>query len=366
MRSAGGGSWRYLYERLGEKRFQQLCGALLAHVFPDVVCYPVGQKDGGRDAVRSDRGHRYVYQVKWTNRRLRDPVAWLEGAIREEAANIRRLVSEGAEAYILLTCVAGTAARGRGTMDRLDERLKMHSEDFGIPMSCWWQADIDARVDAAPKELKWAYSDMLAGHDLVRYLIESGALEERDRELGTVLRKVVATQWQEDAKVKFRQVDMDNYDLTDLYVDVTAVPVQGPSRRPRLPRPRDKTELGGTAAHLLKSRTGLTVVRGAPGQGKSTLGQYLCQAHRAEFLKHPDYLGGRRPGLKADEPRLPLRAELRDYAVWMEGGDPLGDSDAEPARGKRPRPCSVEAFLAYLLHHRSGGLPVTVSTVMDI
>ena len=67
--------------------------------------------------------------------RLRDPVAWLDGAIREEAANIRRLVSEGAEAYILLTCVAGTAARGRGMMDRLDERLKVHSEDFGIPVS---------------------------------------------------------------------------------------------------------------------------------------------------------------------------------------------------------------------------------------
>lgn len=364
MTGASGSSWRYLYERLGEKRFQQLCGALLAHAFPDVVCYPIGQKDGGRDAVRSDRGRRLVYQVKWTNRRLRDPVAWLDDAVRKEAANIRRLVSEGAEEYILLTCVAGTSARAQGTMDRLDERLRVHSENFGIPMSCWWQADIDARVDTAPKELKWAYSDMLAGHDLVRYLIESDTLEARDRELGILLGKVVATQWQEDAKVKFRQVDMDNCDLTDLYVDVTALSVHGPSRRPHFPR--DKTELGGTAAHLLKSRTGLTVVRGAPGQGKSTLGQYLCQVHRAAFLKNPDYLSGRRPGLKTDEPRLPMRVELKDYAVWMEGGDPFGDSDAEPTRRKRPRPCSVEAFLAYLMHHRSGGLLATVSTVMNI
>jgi hypothetical protein len=364
MPAAGGGSWRYLYERLGEKRFQQLCAALLAHVFPDVACYPVGQKDGGRDAMRSERGCRYVYQVKWTNKRLRDPVAWLDEAIREETANIRRLVSEGAEAYILLTCVAGTGARDRGTMDRLDERLKSHSEAFGIPMSCWWQADIDARIDTAPKELKWAYSEMLAGHDLVRCLIESGVLEARDRELGTLLRKVVATQWQEDAKVRFRQVDMDNYDLTDLYVDVAARYVQGRRNGPRLAD--DPAELGGAAAHLLKSRAALTVVRGAPGQGKSTLSQYLCQVHRAEFLAHPDYLGGRRPGLQADEPRLPLRVELRDYAVWLEGGDPLGDGDAEPPRRKRPRPGSVEAFLAYLMRHRSGGLPATVSTVMDV
>lgn len=359
-----GGSWRYLYERLGEKRFQQMCGALLAHLFPDVTCYPVGQKDGGRDAVRPSRGRRYVYQVKWANTRLRDPVAWLDKAIRDEAANIRRLVSEGAEAYILLTCVAGTAARGRGTMDRLEERLKVHSKDFGIPVSCWWQADLDARVDTAPKELKWAYSEMLAGHDLVRYLIESGALEERDRELGVLLRKVVTTQWQEDAKVRFRQVDMDNYDLADLYVDVAARSVRAQRRIPGLAE--GERALGGAAAYLLNRGPALTVVRGAPGQGKSTLGQYLCQVHRAEFLTHPDYLGGRRPGLKADEPRLPLRAELRDYAVWMEGGDPLSDSDDEPARRRRPRPCSVEAFLAYVMHHRSGGLPATVSTVMDV
>lgn len=47
-----GYSERYLYERLGEKRFQQLCNALLVREFPDVMCFPVGQKDGGRDAVR--------------------------------------------------------------------------------------------------------------------------------------------------------------------------------------------------------------------------------------------------------------------------------------------------------------------------
>lgn len=45
-----GHSWKYLYERLGEKRFQQLCGALLLHEDPAVRLYPVGMADGGRDA----------------------------------------------------------------------------------------------------------------------------------------------------------------------------------------------------------------------------------------------------------------------------------------------------------------------------
>ena len=134
-----------------------------------------------------------------------------------------RLVSKGAGAYYLLTCIAGTAERDRGTIDRLDERLKDHSETFGIPMECWWQSDIDARVDAAPKELKWAYSDMLAGQDLIRYLIEADVRETRDGELDALLRKVIATQWQEDSKVKFRQVEMDTHNLAELFIDVTHI-----------------------------------------------------------------------------------------------------------------------------------------------
>lgn len=47
---------RYLYERLGEKTFQRLCNALLAHNFPETRCYPVGHSDGGRDATREVDG----------------------------------------------------------------------------------------------------------------------------------------------------------------------------------------------------------------------------------------------------------------------------------------------------------------------
>lgn len=195
-----GTSWKYLYERLGEKRFQQLCNALLALEFPGVTCFPIGQRDGGRDAVRKSAGGSAIYQVKWTSKRLQSPVTWLDGAIKDEAKNIEHLVADGAEAYYLMTCVAGTSAQDRGTMDRLDKLLTGHSTHFGIPMQCWWQADIDARVDAAPKELKWAYADMLAGQDLVRYLIEADTIEARDQELHALLLKVIATQWHEDSR----------------------------------------------------------------------------------------------------------------------------------------------------------------------
>lgn len=150
----------------GGEDVQRLCSALLAHAFGDVRCYPVGHSDGGRDATLRNGGRSAVYQVKWTSKPAQNPVAWLKAAIDGESDTIRRLVKEGVEAYYLLTSVAGTAVPRRGSMDTLDIALAEYERQFGIPVRIWWRADIDARVDSALAELKWAYSDMLAGQDL--------------------------------------------------------------------------------------------------------------------------------------------------------------------------------------------------------
>lgn len=206
MTDASTGQGNYLYERLTEKNFQRLCAALLTHVHPEARCYPVGHSDGGRDMTRIDGTEAVIYQVKWTSKATQNPVSWLSAAIKEEADNIRRLVRDGATRYVLITSVAGTAVPGRGSMDRLDAEFTRFKRDFNIPMQLWWRSDIDARVDAAPTELKWAYSDMLAGHDLVRYFIHGAQAAAQDQELRNLVMKVIATQWEEDSKVKFKQV----------------------------------------------------------------------------------------------------------------------------------------------------------------
>ncbi|GAA2558269.1 hypothetical protein GCM10010423_70170 [Streptomyces levis] len=360
---------RYLYERLGEKTFQRLCNALLAHVLNDVRCYPVGHSDGGRDATHSDSGRLAIYQVKWTSKPQQNPVAWLKAAINGEADNIRRLVKEGADAYYLLTSVAGTAVPQRGSMDSMDVALAKLSTQFGLPIHIWWRADIDARVDAAPTELKWAYSDMLAGQDLVRYLIDGAGQAAHDHALRTLAMKVIATQWDEDAKVKFKQVELTSHRLGDLFIDVEALRVAKPSavRRARFEQ-LTSDELGGAVDYLLTARQPFTLVRGEPGQGKSTLGQYLCQLHRAAYLaddQGTDYPASSLGRATLTDPRLPVRIDLRDYASWLAGSDPFNDED-RPARPMLRKQGSLEAFIAHLLTARSGGLPATVSTVNDI
>ncbi len=41
----------YPLEYLGPERFQQFCQSLLVREHKDVQCFPVGQPDGGRDAI---------------------------------------------------------------------------------------------------------------------------------------------------------------------------------------------------------------------------------------------------------------------------------------------------------------------------
>lgn len=358
-------SSRYLYERLTDKRFQELCGALLAHLFPNLTCYPVGQADGGRDAVhKNPTTGDAIYQVKWTSKPLRDPVAWLDSAINQEAENIKQLVKDGAAQYYLLTSIAGTSARNRGTMDKLDQRLAAHSKTFGVPMQCWWRADIDARVDSAPTSLKWTYQEMLAGVDAVRYVIEADDIEAKDQELRALLLKLLSTQWVDDAKVKFKQVELDSHFLADLFIDVEALR-SGEARRTADLNPVSPPAeaLGGAAAYLLAARRPLTLVRGEPGQGKSTLGQYLCQVHRAAFLPEGEYRPGPAPELTTASPRLPIRADLRDYSTWLSGRDPFSDGNK---KGKAPRPGSIEQFLADLITTKSGGHKATQADVDDI
>ncbi|MFG3056663.1 hypothetical protein ACGFZP_37705 [Kitasatospora sp. NPDC048239] len=54
-----------------------------ARAFPSIQCFPVGHRDGGRDAVLPVEGKRAViFQVKWTSHPSKDPVTWLTQSIK--------------------------------------------------------------------------------------------------------------------------------------------------------------------------------------------------------------------------------------------------------------------------------------------
>src|SRR5688572_9035762 len=95
------------------------------------------------------------------------------------------------------------------------------------------------------------------------------------------------------------------------------------------------------------------VLEGAPGQGKSTIVQYICQVHRMRLLKDEAPLQLIPPHHASAPVRIPFKVDLRDLATWLAKKDPFSaeDTDEPPVHWRK----SLEAFLAAQVRHHSGG-----------
>jgi hypothetical protein len=392
----------YPLENLGPERFQQFCQALLAKEYPRVQCFPVAQPDGGRDAISyysEYNGDTFVvFQVKYARKPLAetDPHKWLLAIVEEEVHKVRELIPRGAARYVLITNIPGTAHPEKGSIDKLNSLL---ADSLGIPSSCLWRDDINRRLDDA-WDLKWAYPDVMTGTDFLRAIAESGLSEHRERRSSTI-RAFLRSQYDMDEEVRFKQVELQNK-LLDLFIDVpialrdhladrrtfSIFQAIGSSVVSRRELESEDVEIEAQAAlfepgtgwraqherHLGASTFLLSaptqrlmprvVVEGAPGQGKSTIAQYICQVHRMKLLDEPDALNSLPPEHAAAPVRLPIKVDLRDFALWLGRKDPFNvdQGDVEPANWNK----SLDSFLAAMISHQSGGTQFTTDDLLAV
>jgi hypothetical protein len=362
----------YQIENLGDERFQEMCQALLAREFPEIQCFPVGQPDGGRDAAfwlyqgGKEKGFA-VFQVKYTRRPLaeKEPHKWLTEVLDAEAPKIKALIPKGAKSYYLLTNIPGTAHLQAGSIDRCNKLL---SETLSIPARCWWRDDINRRLDDA-FNLKWAYPEILSGPDMLHLIVQTGLSEHREKR-GTAIKAFVKAQSDQDATVRFKQVELQNR-LLSLFIDGPVALRSAVEWRGQLyfleslkhpQKPGAESEKIGGATLLLDSRVDhafpMIVLEGAPGQGKSTLGQYVCQVHRMRLLQDTDALNSVPDHHRPRSVKIPFRVDLRDLATWFGRKDPFSadETDAVPLQWHK----SLEAFLAAQVRHYSGGADFSV------
>lgn len=393
----------YPLENLGPEKFQLLCQALVVKEFPRVQCFPVGQPDGGRDAISlysEGHGDKFmVFQVKFARHPLSEtnPHKWLLAIMREESEKINKLVVQGASNYLLLTNIPGTAHPDSGSIDILNRQML---DQLGIPFQCWWRDDISRRLDNS-WSLKWVYPELMTGPDFLRWIAETGFSEHKERRAAAV-RSFLRAQYDVDEEVKFKQVELQNK-LLDLFIDVpisfrdqgedskemrkfysqfkqsstsgvrTAEPDEEPFN-PRWEHPHLMPTLSierehfGAATMLLSSAAQNTlprvVIEGAPGQGKSTIAQYVCQVHRMRLLEESEVLGSI-PQPHRDCPvRLPIKVDLRDFATWIVKKDPFNveDQNSTPKNWHK----SLESFLAAMISNWSGGTEFTSDDLLAV
>ena len=366
----------YNFEELGDERFQHLCQAVLARCFPEIQCLPVGQPDGGRDAfvrrlTRTRIADSLIFQVKFVrDSNSRDARDLIEAVINSEKKKINQLIRRGATSYYLLTNVKGSSHLGTGSIDKVNELL---SSSFSIPSYCWWRDDIERKIDSF-SDIKWSYPDIIRATDLLQILLSDNSEDRGATRRREALQAYLAYQYSMDSNLKFKQIDFQTT-ILDMFVDVPAQVVMPPSEdakarwkdtlnprlysllRHRSPSSYGMDDVEVPGAALLLTNPDIAnafpriVIEGAPGQGKSTVTQYVCQIHRMLLLRRSELdrvPKERLPG----QARIPFRVDLRDYASWLSGRDPFSDdlsarlpSDSTPV---------LESFLAAQVHRYTG------------
>ena len=386
----------YPLEHLTPEAFQRVCGALLLREFPSARFLPLGQADGGRDGFtvsrrqKRSRAHEVVFQVKFARdaAAFRDAKArrkWVLDALDEELPTIQKLHEDGVNQYRLVTNVRGSGARRTGSIDKLDELFSK----LPFPADAWWRDDLLTRLDDA-WDIKWRYPELMTGPDLLRALVEGGLTEDASRRTSAI-RIFLDSSWQTDATVKFKQVGLEN-DLLELFVDLPLQAAGGSSaaeRRAAHAIAAVSQDLGDAhrlevEPHLYDDEISLryaprrqrcpaagfllheycpdfapwVVVEGAPGQGKSTVSQYVCQVHRGRLLHLLGVDSAIPDSYRRGGVRLPFRVDLRDLAAWLHGRNPFGedvpDSDLTTRR-------TLETFLAAQVEAASGGSSFSVA-----
>ena len=366
----------YQFENLGEDRFQHLCQALLIPEFPNVQCFPIRQPDGGRDAISmtwaTSESPFIVFQVKYVRRpqAKSEPWKWLIETIEAELPKIQKLIPAGAEQYILMTNVSGTGHHDSGSMDQMNTVLR---STIPISSQCWWREDLSRRLDNQP-DLRWAFSELITGPDLLRLLLEFG-LQDNFQRRARAIATYLSDQFKQDKEVRFKQVELQN-NLLELFIDVPVfIPRRGRHQGRSVRRFRhlsrhyavdqeftgEEEEQIGCAATLLEPlfqrEFPLVVIEGAPGQGKSTIVQYVSQLHRMRLLNH-QFPGDHPDRYQPLYARLPFKIDLRDFSTWMSGGNPFVTDTEDSGHNGIQR--SLETFLSAQVTHHSGGASFSV------
>lgn len=380
----------YYYEALGDEGFQEFCQALIAASFPNVQCLPVGQPDGGRDAVllrhlleqgnSKSRRDQIVYQVKFfknpTNTREERDI--IQDIIKKEKPKIENLKKSGLSKYYLITNMKGTSHLEKGSIDRVNEQL---STSLGIESYCWWRDDLDRRLDGN-SSVKWSYPHILKATDLLEALV-GGLLGEAEERRRGAIRAYITSQYDDDQELKFKQTDLRSL-MTELFVDLPmtfaedALDIETDRRLRRIqnsyssngvywtPRYFPGGELDSANFFIRDThdnQLSRIVLEGAPGQGKSTVTQYVCQVMRMHLLSKEADIEALPAEYKGIKIRVPFRVDLRDLAKWIGGIDPFQSKKVE-LNDNEPR--SLEGFLAGQVRFISGGHEFDVSDLTAV
>ena len=303
----------YRFHNLSSRSFEQLVHALAIKSM-GLAIQPFGDgRDGGRDAAFEGRvqvpglpvawdGYG-VIQAKFLQRPLGTEVdgLWaleqLAGELAKFADGTRK--RRTVDYYIFVTNASLSAVPVVGHRDKAVQLLAEFARNIDAKgYDLWDYTKLCALLDNAP-ELSSAYDSWLMSGNILHRLINGQTAFPSN--FPQVLTRALSLDLLDDQYAKLEQAGHtadERIPLATVFVDLPAISAENNLQDDNTKQPSfegivkylvdESTVANDSGTMHVPSSVNRTVIIGGPGQGKTTVGQYLCQVNRASLLNDVD------------------------------------------------------------------------------
>jgi hypothetical protein len=312
--------------------------------------------DGGRDGYFSGSAPypsatenwsgRWYIQSKFMQPSLgKDPQKWLLGQIADELKEFGKRDGKRRwpDIWIVATNIEPSGVPETGAFDQALELVKKARPKLAERFHIWGGRKILDLLALHPEVAEYYAEFVSAGQVLTKLYNQCS---DATADITEIIRYLIVTQLGEQQYTKLEQAGSGTDNRPGIQKLFTDIPFQAPITRTI---GYAATELTRTSAqnhsaiqraesgsewkkwYLEPKRARVWFIKGGPGQGKSTLMQYLAQVHRAAFVLDdggPNVTPKQRElaedirtiAIEANHwptvPRIPCTIELKEFAQW--------------------------------------------------
>ncbi len=310
-----------------------MCQALVNEVIgPGTVSMSKGP-DGGRDATFHGKAPYpstadqwdgdWIFQVKYHDTRLLGLAPSRRRLLEDVKTELEKISinQRKCDNFILITNVPLSSVADRGTQDTLTQDIIPRHKGKVEHVQVWGAGEVCRFLDRF-QDIRRTYSDFLLPGDAIGELLNQSKSEKS--ELSQRVRLFLTGSATKDQNAQLDQIGEmeDKLPLDMVFIDLNVEARFSPQERRLHNLPswlqeaiESKSPVSALRV-LLCEKTAKIALVGGPGQGKSTLGQFLAQIHRNVILKKRTLTNDNLESLPLIA-RIPFRITLRDFAQWL-------------------------------------------------
>ena len=328
---------KYNLDALGADEFERLCQSLVQQIIgPGAKIYGMG-KDGSREVTFQGKAPypsneeqwdgNWIFQAKFHDVQQIGPKEArksLVADIDDELSKITEKYGYACDNFILMTNVSLTPVFQRGTKDKIDIEIIPTYRHAIKHIHVWGAEEICRFLDANPG-IRQSYAHFLVSGDIIARLL--GLVEREETDLDELVKLYCQGCFDHEQYAALDDagdVDDERVALQRVFIDLDVKPPalpNDPQVLERLPewlkQAAEDEDRTSALSYLLDDSILGVVLIGGPGEGKSTLGQYLAQIYRAYLIGRLNELEEDIEVLEQSTPYIPFKILLREYAQWI-------------------------------------------------